>query len=220
MNPAHPPTTPASESVCVCPAPIGKIIREDCSKISISYDGQSFSASVGVKGVGATGSARKLYEKILLSKKKAQQLAEHGVTLADRITDEITCHALGVKHCNPEIDTIFEVGGQDMKFTCFSPDGTVKEAKMNYSCQAGSGQTLENMADVINLDVESTLQEAALQARRVPIIDSITPADTRAASEAGVPSRSAAASVSSMILRIVPKLSSSASCRGPAGYPA
>ena len=67
------------------------------------------------------------------------------MTLADRITDEITCHALGVKHCNPEIDTIFEVGGQDMKFTCFSADGTVKEAKMNYSCQAGSGQTLENM---------------------------------------------------------------------------
>ncbi len=59
-----------------------------------------------------------------------------------------------------------------MKFTCFGKDGTVKEAKMNYSCQAGSGQTLENMADVINLNVESTLQEAALRAERVPIIDS------------------------------------------------
>lgn len=128
--------------------------------------------NVVIRGVGATGSARKLYEKILLSKKKAQQAAEQGAVLTDRITDEITCHALGVKHCNPEIDTIFEVGGQDMKFTSFAPDGTVKEAKMNYSCQAGSGQTLENMADVINLDVESTLQEAALRAKRVPIIDS------------------------------------------------
>ncbi len=128
--------------------------------------------NVIVKGVGATGSARKLYEKILLSKKKTQELASANKALVDRITDEITCHALGVKHCNPEIDTIFEVGGQDMKFTSFSPDGTVKEAKMNYSCQAGSGQTLENMADVINLDVENTLQEAALRAQRVPIIDS------------------------------------------------
>ncbi|MHC4517336.1 MAG: BadF/BadG/BcrA/BcrD ATPase family protein [Planctomycetota bacterium] len=127
---------------------------------------------VVIKGVGATGSARKLYEKILLSKKKAQQLAEEGTISADCITDEITCHALGVKHCSPEVDTIFEVGGQDMKFTSFAPDGTVKEAKMNYSCQAGSGQTLENMADVINLNVESTLQEAALNATRVPIIDS------------------------------------------------
>ncbi|MCU0915762.1 MAG: acyl-CoA dehydratase activase-related protein [Planctomycetes bacterium] len=128
--------------------------------------------NVIIKGVGATGSARKLYEKILLSKSKAQQLAAQGVALCDHITDEITCHALGVKHNNPEVDTIFEVGGQDMKFTCFAKDGTVKEAKMNYSCQAGSGQTLENMADVINLNVESTLQEAALRAARVPIIDS------------------------------------------------
>ncbi len=128
--------------------------------------------NVIIKGVGATGSARKLYEKILLSKSKAEHLAAQGVTLVDRITDEITCHALGVKHNNPDVDTIFEVGGQDMKFTCFGKDGTVKEAKMNYSCQAGSGQTLENMADVINLNVESTLQEAALRAERVPIIDS------------------------------------------------
>jgi activator of 2-hydroxyglutaryl-CoA dehydratase/predicted nucleotide-binding protein (sugar kinase/HSP70/actin superfamily) len=128
--------------------------------------------NVIVKGVGATGSARKLYEKLLLSKKRMQESAEKGTALVDRITDEITCHAMGVKHCNPEIDTIFEVGGQDMKFTSFAKDGTVKEAKMNYSCQAGSGQTLENMADVINLNVENTLQEAALRATRVPIIDS------------------------------------------------
>ena len=127
---------------------------------------------VVVKGVGATGSARKLYEKILVSKKKSEQLAKKGIELTDRVTDEITCHALGVKHCNPEIDTIFEVGGQDMKFTSFTGDGTVKEAKMNYSCQAGSGQTLENMADVINLNVENSLQQAALKADRVPVIDS------------------------------------------------
>jgi len=129
-------------------------------------------ANVIVKGVGATGSARKLYEKILLSKSKSKELTQQGFALADRITDEITCHALGVKHNNPEVDTIFEIGGQDMKFTSFDKTGSVKEAKMNYSCQAGSGQTLENMADVINLNVESTLQEAALRAERVPIIDS------------------------------------------------
>ncbi len=127
---------------------------------------------VVVRGVGATGSARKLYEKILLSRSGVRQLAERGVTCSDRITDEITCHALGVKHNNPDVDTIFEVGGQDMKFTSFGRDDAVKEAKMNYSCQAGSGQTLENMADVINLNVEDTLQDAALRAVRVPIIDS------------------------------------------------
>jgi len=127
---------------------------------------------VTVKGVGATGSARRLYERILISKKKTEQLRKAGIEITDRITDEITCHALGVKHYNAEIDTIFEIGGQDMKFTSFAKDGTVKEAKMNYSCQAGSGQTLENMADVIDLNVEDSLQQAALRAKRVPIIDS------------------------------------------------
>jgi len=126
--------------------------------------------SVIVRGVGATGSARKLYEKILISKKKTEALKERGILITDRITDEITCHALGVKHYDPDIDTIFEIGGQDMKFTSFSND-VVKEAKMNYSCQAGSGQTLENMADVIDLHVETTLQESALNAKRVPTID-------------------------------------------------
>ncbi len=122
--------------------------------------------------MGATGSARKLYERILVSRRRSEELARQGIEKVDRITDEITCHALGVKHMNPATDTIFEIGGQDMKFTRFAEDGTVKEAKMNYSCQAGSGQTLENMAEIINLKVETSLQEAALAASRVPIIDS------------------------------------------------
>ena len=144
---------------------------EESLKKVIKYLGRH-KDKVVVKGVGATGSARKLYEKILVSQEKVRALQEEGIEATDRITDEITCHALGVKHYDSDIDTIFEVGGQDMKFTSFAADGTVKEAKMNYSCQAGSGQTLENMADIINLNVENTLQEAALKAERVPIIDS------------------------------------------------
>ncbi|RLF38662.1 MAG: CoA activase, partial [Thermoplasmata archaeon] len=127
---------------------------------------------VRVVGVGTTGSARKLYERILVSKKKQRQLAQQGMEIVDKTTDEITCHGLGIKHYDSSVDTIFEVGGQDMKFTSFSSDGAVKEAKMNYSCQAGSGQTLENMAEVINLDVTNSLQDYALRAKRVPVIDS------------------------------------------------
>lgn len=127
---------------------------------------------VVVRGVGTTGSARKLYEKILISRKQTETLTKTGVFPVDRVTDEITCHALGVQYYNPDIDTIFEIGGQDMKFTTFNVEtGAVRNAKMNYSCQAGSGQTMENMADLIGLDVTTTLQEYALRAERVPIID-------------------------------------------------
>jgi activator of 2-hydroxyglutaryl-CoA dehydratase/predicted nucleotide-binding protein (sugar kinase/HSP70/actin superfamily) len=127
---------------------------------------------VVVCGIGVTGSARTLYEKLLLSRIKAEQMRTEGVTPADRVTDEITCHAMGVKHYDKDVDTIFEIGGQDMKYTIFHKDGSVRDAKMNFSCQAGCGQTLENMADLIGLDVKTTLQEYALRASRIPIIDS------------------------------------------------
>lgn len=39
-----------------CPEPIGKIVREDCSKSQLKYDGKSFEGSVGAMGVGASGS--------------------------------------------------------------------------------------------------------------------------------------------------------------------
>lgn len=39
-----------------CPEPIGKIVREDCSKSQLKYDGKSFEGSVGAMGVGASAS--------------------------------------------------------------------------------------------------------------------------------------------------------------------
>jgi activator of 2-hydroxyglutaryl-CoA dehydratase/predicted nucleotide-binding protein (sugar kinase/HSP70/actin superfamily) len=127
---------------------------------------------VVICGIGVTGSARTLYEKLLISRKKTDAMQNNGVIPTDRVTDEITCHALGVKHYDKEVDTIFEIGGQDMKYTIFNTDDSVRDAKMNFSCQAGCGQTLENMADIIGLDVKSTLQDYAMRATRIPIIDS------------------------------------------------
>ncbi|HOB16825.1 MAG TPA: acyl-CoA dehydratase activase-related protein [Defluviitoga sp.] len=130
-----------------------------------------------VLGVCTTGSARKLYERILISQSLKKSLEKEGFIVLDGAVDEITCHAKGIKFHDPDIDTIFEIGGQDMKFTSFKVNGNkatdqIKEARMNYSCQAGAGQTLENMAQILDLDVKSTLQEAALKAEIVPIIDS------------------------------------------------
>ncbi|MGY4686939.1 acyl-CoA dehydratase activase-related protein [Petrotoga sp. DB-2] len=135
------------------------------------------SNNYNVLGVCTTGSARKLYERILVSQKKKEALEEEGYTVLDGAVDEVTCHAKGIKFHDEKIDTIFEIGGQDMKFTSFKLNGEeatdqIKEARMNYSCQAGAGQTLENMAQLLGLDVKSTLQEAALKAEKVPIIDS------------------------------------------------
>jgi hypothetical protein len=41
-----------------CPAPIGKIVREDCSRSALQYQGASFQGSVGAAGIGASASYR------------------------------------------------------------------------------------------------------------------------------------------------------------------
>ncbi len=129
-----------------------------------------------VAGICTTGSARKLFERVLSSPAIRKRLEGEGFQVPDGAVDEITCHATGIRAMDADIDTIFEIGGQDMKFTTFRRDGDratdeVDEARMNYSCQAGAGQTLENMATILGLDVRDSLQEAALRAGRVPVID-------------------------------------------------
>ena len=129
-----------------------------------------------VAGICTTGSARKLFERVLSSPSLRKRLEAEGCHVPDGAVDEITCHATGIRSMDTDIDTIFEIGGQDMKFTTFRRDGDratdeVDEARMNYSCQAGAGQTLENMALILGLDVRDSLQETALKAGKVPVID-------------------------------------------------
>jgi hypothetical protein len=40
----------------VCPDPIGKIVREDCSRSALQYQGADFRGSVGAAGIGASAS--------------------------------------------------------------------------------------------------------------------------------------------------------------------
>jgi hypothetical protein len=39
-----------------CPAPVGKIVREECSRSALRYEGATFQGSVGIHGVGASAS--------------------------------------------------------------------------------------------------------------------------------------------------------------------
>ena len=119
---------------------------------------------IEIEGVAYTGSAGAFYQRLF-----TKPLTK-GATSSDIVKDEITCHALGANHYKEGIDTIFELGGQDAKFTSFNEDDTVSKSKMNLSCMAGTGQTMENMMKMIGLNYNS-FESAALQAERTPIVD-------------------------------------------------
>ncbi len=126
---------------------------------------QYFGNILKIKGIAYTGSSGAFYHKLFTNFKKFPNIAS-----VDIVKDEITCHAYGVKRFNPKVDTIFECGGQDAKFTVFNKDGTVKRAKMNLSCMAGTGQSMKNMLDTVGMDFNDC-KKYALSAKRTPQVD-------------------------------------------------
>ncbi len=76
------------------------------------------------------------------------------VPFADENISEISCHAMGVHVTDSEIDSIIDIGGQDIKGIAINPDGTVKNFAMNDKCAAGTGRFFESMANAFEVSLE------------------------------------------------------------------
>jgi predicted CoA-substrate-specific enzyme activase len=61
------------------------------------------------------------------------------------VYNEISAHAAGAMHFDPEVDTIFEIGGQDSKYVHLR-NGVPIDYAMNNACSAGTGSFLEESA--------------------------------------------------------------------------
>ena len=79
---------------------------------------------------GTTGSARELLGAYLGT--------EH-------VYNEISAHAAGATHFDADVDTIFEIGGQDSKYILLR-NGVPIDYAMNNACSAGTGSFLEESA--------------------------------------------------------------------------
>ncbi|MFH1436296.1 MAG: acyl-CoA dehydratase activase, partial [Pseudomonadota bacterium] len=86
--------------------------------------------NVDIIGLGVTGSGRHIS-------------GLHASATA--IINEIIAHATGATFFDPEVDTIFEIGGQDAKYTHLT-NGVPSDYAMNEACSAGTGSFLEESA--------------------------------------------------------------------------
>jgi len=107
-------------------------------------------ADVDIRLVATTGSSRELLG----------VFCETG-----GIYNEIIAHTVGVTYFDPDIDTIFEIGGQDAKYVNLRNRVPVDYA-MNEACSAGTGSFLEESASG-DLDISRPEQigPAALAAK-------------------------------------------------------
>jgi predicted CoA-substrate-specific enzyme activase len=107
---------------------------------------------ITINGLGVTGSGRQI-------------AGLHAMT--DGVINEIIAHATGALYFDPEVDTIFEIGGQDAKYT-FITNGVPSDYAMNEACSAGTGSFLEESAkESLGLDV-TAIGATALKAACPP----------------------------------------------------
>jgi predicted CoA-substrate-specific enzyme activase len=63
----------------------------------------------------------------------------------EHVYNEISSHASGATHFDPDVSTIFEIGGQDSKYI-YLRNGVPIDYAMNAACSAGTGSFLEESA--------------------------------------------------------------------------
>ncbi len=83
---------------------------------------------------------------------------------ANLIIDEITAHARGAVEVDPNVDTIFEIGGQDSKYIHLERTHPL-DFDMNKVCAAGTGSFLHELASKMKIDIVGEFQEIALSAK-------------------------------------------------------
>lgn len=108
--------------------------------------------NVKIIGLGVTGSGRQI-------------AGLHALT--DCVYNEISAHAAAAVYFDPEVDTIFEIGGQDAKYTHIVK-GIPCDYAMNEACSAGTGSFLEESAsEYLNIEVHK-IEEIAMEGNNPP----------------------------------------------------
>ncbi|MFH2218223.1 MAG: acyl-CoA dehydratase activase [Pseudomonadota bacterium] len=96
-------------------------------------------SDISINGLGVCGSGRQI-------------AGLHALT--DGVINEIIAHAAASVYFDPGVDTIFEIGGQDAKYT-YITGGVPSDYAMNEACSAGTGSFLEESAyETLGLEME------------------------------------------------------------------
>lgn len=96
------------------------------------------------------------------------------VPFADENISEISCHAMGVHVCDPNIKSIIDIGGQDVKGIAIDDDGTVLNFAMNDKCAAGTGRFFEAMAKAFEMSLDEFSQLSLSAKNVIPITSQCT----------------------------------------------
>ncbi|MBP5449827.1 MAG: hypothetical protein J6Y01_06880, partial [Spirochaetales bacterium] len=129
---------------------------------------------IKIIALGTTGSGRQI-------------VGLHAFT--ECVLNEILCHASAAVFFDKDVDTIFEIGGQDAKYT-YLVNGVPADYAMNEACSAGTGSFLEESArETLGVKTEE-IGDIALKAENPPNFNdqcaAFISSDIKVASQEGI----------------------------------
>lgn len=92
-----------------------------------------------------------------------------NVPMANRSVTEIACHARGANFIyGPQIRTVLDVGGQDIKAIRCDDKGKVTNFLMNDKCAAGTGRGMEVFSDLLSVPI-GEVGDRSYQIKQEPV---------------------------------------------------
>lgn len=162
---------------------LGIDIGSTASKCVMLADGKDIVAKSLISvGAGTSGPQRAIDEVLSAAGKKREDMAYVLATgygrnslmnYADKQMSELSCHAKGAHFLFPEVHTVIDIGGQDVKVLEIE-NGVMTNFAMNDKCAAGTGRFLDVMARVLEVDVKDLGRLGAMSTKYVGISSTCT----------------------------------------------
>lgn len=162
---------------------LGIDIGSTASKCVMLADGKEIVAkSLIPVGAGTSGPQRAIDEVLKAAGKTRDEMSFILATgygrnslegFADHQMSELSCHAKGAAFLFPEVRTVIDIGGQDVKILRVE-NGAMTNFQMNDKCAAGTGRFLDVMARVLEVDVNDLGTLGAKSTKQVGISSTCT----------------------------------------------
>ena len=162
---------------------LGIDIGSTASKCIMLEDGKEIVAKSLIDvGAGTSGPQRAIDQVLEAAGKTREEMAFILATgygrnsleeFADSQMSELSCHGKGAAFLFPEVRTVIDIGGQDVKVMRVE-NGVMTNFQMNDKCAAGTGRFLDVMARVLEVDVEDLGSLGAQSTKYVGISSTCT----------------------------------------------
>ena len=134
------------------------------SKGVVLKDGKEIvCTAIITSGTGTSGPER-VKEKLLTESNLLESYGRMTYQGAKKQISELSCHAKGVHFLVPDVGTVIDIGGQDIKALLLDKNGNLSNFVMNDKCAAGTGRFLDVMAGVLETEV-SMLGEISMMSK-------------------------------------------------------